>query len=289
MFPVKPSSIQLSAGLHALLVLLALFGLPALLPARPDPTPLVMSVEVLPISDVSNVKPSEEKIQKEQHASTPKIFKPTPPSVTEKPKEAKEPKPTSTPPTPPKPTEKAPAPEKHFDPSEGKEPKPAEKPKPEEAAKPAEKQNAEEFAALLNKLKQETPTAPTKDAKDATNTPENKTRSDAPYDASLPLSISERDAIRSQFVQCWRMPAGAKAGESLAVRIKVEVLEDGTVKTAAISSDQQSRYGSDTYFRAAADSALRAVHKCSPLKNLPQDKFKSWSEMELTFDPKDML
>ena len=38
-----------------------------------------------------------------------------------------------------------------------------------------------------------------------------------------------------------------------------------------------------------SDSALRAVHKCSPLKNLPIDKYGSWRAMELNFDPQDLL
>ncbi len=50
-----------------------------------------------------------------------------------------------------------------------------------------------------------------------------------------------------------------------------------------------SRYNSDSFFRAAADSALRAVHECSPLKNLPPEKYDTWHYMELNFDPKDML
>ncbi len=285
MLPVESRSLKISVALHVLLALVAFVGLPALLPEREEPMPLVMSVELLPISDISNVKPSDTKIQKEQHAPTPPMPKPVPPSVTEKPKEVKpEPKPE---PKAAAPEEPAPVEETHFDPNEGKEPKPKAPPKPEEA-QPANSKS-DDFAALLSKLQQEAPVKPSKDAKDSTNTAENKTKSEAAYDASLPLSISERDAIRSQFVQCWRVPAGAKAGESLAVRVHIELQEDGTVKTAEITSDQKDRYRSDTFFRAAADSALRAVHKCSPLQNLPRDKYGSWREMELNFDPKDML
>jgi hypothetical protein len=270
---VEPRSLHTSVALHVLALLFAFVGLPAILPDREDPTPLVMTVEVLPIGDISNVKPSDKQIQKEQKAPTPKTPKPVEPSVKEQPKEPPKPKE----PTPPKPTES------NFDPTEGAEPKPEEKPKDEDEPTP------DEFAALLNKLKQENTTDTSKDAKDKTNTEENKTKSDAPYNASLPLSLSETDAIKSQFVACWRVPAGAKDGASLAVRVKIELAQDASVKTAVISPDQQGRYTSDPFFRAAADSALRAVHQCSPLKNLPADKFGSWKSMELNFDPKDML
>lgn len=275
---VEFRSLNYSVLLHLAVAVIALFGVPSILPDRPEPTPLVMSVEVLPIKDISNVKPSEKPIQKAQQAPAlkmPKPAEPPKPTVKEKPAE-------------PKPAEKTPAPEKPAEPLPA-EKAPDAKAKPTEPAKP-KKESADDFAALLNKLKTETaPPAPKKDAKDTKSAEENTTRSDAPYDPTKPLSISEQDAIRSQFVQCWRMPAGSKAGESLAVRVKVTLAEDGAVKTAMIASDQQGRYAADTFFRAAADSAVRAVHKCSPLKNLPPDKYGTWRDMEINFDPKDLL
>ena len=289
---VEGRSLQYSFALHALAVLVALVGLPALLPSHPDPTPLVMSVEVLPISDTTNVKPEDKPLQKAHHAPPLKMPKPLPPAAKEPPKPS--PAPAPKPPTP--------EPEKHFDPMEGAEPapKPPEKkedPKPQEAPKTPEKKEApkpapksDDFSALLNKLNQENaPPTPAKDAKDKTTTEENKTKSDAPYDASKPLSISERDAIRSQFIPCWRPATGAKDAASLIARVKVELQQDGTVKSAVLASDQQSRYNSDGFFRAAADAAIRAVYKCSPLKNLPPEKYGTWSSMEITFDPKDMV
>lgn len=279
-------SFALSITLHACALLFAAFGLPALLPEPTEPTPLVMSVEVLPVSEISNVKPSDTPIQQEQKAPTPKTPKPVEPSAKAPPKPP-EPKPVEKQKTPPEP-------EKHFDPDEGAEKAPADKPKPEEkkpdAKKPEPtKTKTDDFAALLNQLKQEAKTDKSKDAKDKTNTAENKTKSDAPYDDSLPLSISEKDAIRSQFIPCWRVPAGAKDAHSLAVRVKIELQADGTVLSAALAPDQQGRYNSDTYFRAAADSALRAVQRCSPLKGLPPEKYNSWRNAELNFDPAEML
>lgn len=269
---VESRSISISFGLHVLAVLVAAFGLPALLPPRPEPMPLVMTVELLPVGEVTNVKPSEKQIQEEKHAPTPVTPKPVTPSAQEKPKEEA------------KPVEQ----EKTFDPMEDAEPdKPKPKDKPKEQKE--EKSKKDDFAALLNQLKQEAKTDKSKDAKDKTNAEANKTRSDAAYDDSMPLSISEKDTIRSQFVVCWSMPAGAKDAHTLAVRVSVQLQADGTVLNAAIAKDQLGRYNSDTFFRAAADSALRAVHKCSPLKNLPPDKYGSWRDMEINFDPQDML
>lgn len=266
---METRGLSLSIMLHTVMLLVAAFGLPALLPDRPEPMPLVMTVDLLPVGAITNVKPSEQPITEEKRANTAKTTKP----VT-----ASKDKPEPAPKEKPEPAPKDEALPKPADKAKPKEEKPKDKPKKDD-----------DFAALLNQLRQENAPDKSKDAKDATNTPENKTRSDAPYDESLPLSISEKDAIRSQFLVCWTMPAGAKDAHTLAVRVKITLNQDGSVLTAAIASDQMGRYASDTFFRAAADSAVRAVHKCSPLKNLPVDKYGSWREMELNFDPQETL
>lgn len=269
---METRGLTISILLHAALLVIAAFGLPILMPHEPEPMPLVMTVDLLPIGAITNVKPSEKPITEEKHAAAAKTTKP----VT-----ASKDKPAPTPP----PTKDRVA----FDPLK-EEPAPAEKPKPkEEKPKEEPKPKNDDFASLLNQLRQENTPDKSKTAKDTTNTPENKTRSDAAYGDSMPLSISEKDTIRSQFLVCWTMPAGAKDAHTLAVRVKVTLNQDGSVLAAEIASDQMGRYSSDSFFRAAADSALRAVHKCSPLKNLPPEKYGSWHEMELNFDPQDAL
>lgn len=282
---VETRNISWSVVLHAVLLLIAAIGLPALLPKKPDPIPLVMTVELLPISEVSNVKPSDQPIQKAQSKA-----EPTPPKPAPTPPAPKAP----AVPTPPAPT----PPPKSFDPDEGAAPKDKIKPveKPPEPAKPTIDQKAnEDFNKILadmklkaEKDKQAEATAAAKDAKDKANVAENKTKSDAPYNDAMPLSISEKDAIRSQFIPCWRMPAGAKDAHTLAVRIKVQLQADGTVLDAQVAPDLLMRYNADTFFRAAADAAKRAVYQCSPLKNLPADKYGTWKDMEINFDPQDL-
>ena len=261
-------SLSVSITLHALTLLIAAFGLPAILPKEREITPMVMTVDILPISALTNVRPSEQPIQKQQDAAASKNQKPTPPTMQEQPKPAEE--------------------QKHFDPNEGAEPKP-----PEEA-KPQEKPKEDEFAKLLSTLDQEAKAQPKKEAKDTASATENTTTSDAPYDESLPLSISEKDAIRNQFIKCWRMPAGSKDVENLIVRLMVQLNPDGTLITSELAADQLGRYSNDPFFRAAADAAKRAVVQCTqpplgPLQNLPADKYGSWRSMELNFDPSQLL
>lgn len=268
MFGVAESrSFQYSAGLHIGAVLLFVLGLPSIL-KRADPQPLVMTVEILPVSAMTNIKPSDKPIQTQKTAKTPVNSKPIPKTAAEKPKEAE-------------PVKK----EAEAEPDGSQKPKPKEKVK--EPEKPKEK--SEDFAALMNKLKQQEKQEPTKEKpKDDVSQAENKTRSDAQYDDSLPLSISEKDMIRGQFIKCWIMPAGSPNPETLIVKVRVALGPDGTVTEAKLATDQ-SRYNSDTFYRAAADSAIRAVWKCSPLQNLPADKYGSWRDMELTFDPQELM
>jgi hypothetical protein len=43
-----------------------------------------------------------------------------------------------------------------------------------------------------------------------------------------------------------------------------------------------------TYYKILAESALRAVKLCNPLK-VPTTGYEKWKEMQLNFDAKEML
>ncbi len=108
------------------------------------------------------------------------------------------------------------------------------------------------------------------------------------YDTSRPLTISEIDLVRQQIAGCWNLPAGAKDAENLVIEIWVAMNPDGTVRQAKIQ--QQERMQSGSFFRAAAESALRAVlnKRCQPFK-LPRQKYDRWKTMTLVFNPKEMF
>ena len=63
---------------------------------------------------------------------------------------------------------------------------------------------------------------------------------------------------------------------------------DGTVNKSSVLD--RGRYNRDSTFRAAADSALRALRnpRCSPLK-LPPEKYDQWKSIVINFDPRSML
>ena len=80
------------------------------------------------------------------------------------------------------------------------------------------------------------------------------------------LTISERDAIRRQFYRCWIVPAGAKNLKELVVSIKIKLNQEGEVVFSKIINDKM--LGNNTFFRAASESAMRAVNhlECKNLK-----------------------
>ncbi len=102
------------------------------------------------------------------------------------------------------------------------------------------------------------------------------------------LTISEIDAVRRQIEPCWNVQIGARNPEELIVDVRVYMNRDGSVRKVQIIDTARMR--SDVFFRAAADSARRAVQNkdCTPLK-LPVDKYDRWQQMVLRFDPSQMV
>jgi len=107
--------------------------------------------------------------------------------------------------------------------------------------------------------------------------------------ANLPpgerMSLSEIDAFRSQIRACWSVPAGAKNAENLLVRVRVQLDPTGRPIAKKIINRAQL---TDSFFLSAAESVLRAIERCQPYK-MPPEKYESWREMELNFDPSKML
>ena len=97
------------------------------------------------------------------------------------------------------------------------------------------------------------------------------------------LTISEKDAIRRQFYRCWIVPAGAKNLRDLFVSIKIKLDKEGNVIFSKLINDNRLN---ESFFRAAAESALRAVNhpECKKLK-VPEKKYTTWKEIILNFDP----
>jgi hypothetical protein len=100
------------------------------------------------------------------------------------------------------------------------------------------------------------------------------------------LSAGELDALRRQIGGCWSLPAGLDGVEDMVVRLRIQVRPDRTVQQVTIQD--QARFDRDPTYRAVAESARRAVDRCSPLQ-LPPDKYALWRDMVLNFRPEDAM
>jgi outer membrane biosynthesis protein TonB len=261
-----------SAGIHLTLLTIAFLGIFQWF-ERTDPEPMVVTLETaLPITHIDNL-PSAPQPLVHEHRKTPThtAAPTTPPSTRSTPAERV--KPPKAPTTEPRVKTATATP-----PALTKVEEPAPTPDTEEEA----------FKKTLEKLEEE---RRARQAATATTTAEpavaapNTTIHAPPMDLSQPMSMSELTAIANQFIQCWNLPAGAANDYTLKVAVDVALNLDGSLISVALAPEQQNRYGSDMVFQAAADSAMRAVRKCNPIKNLPTDKYNSWKEMRLNFDP----
>jgi len=278
--------LTISAGIHVVIILLVIFGLPHFMtpPEITDPIPIDMVADISELT-TSNKPPVKAPKPKEE----PKKETPPPPK-----KEASK-KVAETTETPPDPKELKEPPKETVKKDELAPPKPKEEKKPEKKVEPKKPKKVEEkkeddfdVDKLLKDLEPD----------DAPPQPEETEKPDKLMTEPEPapnvsrfsdaLSISEQDALRQQLAGCWNINPGLMNAQDLAVEVKIKVNPDRTVASTAIVDT--GRYNSDTFFRTMADSALRAVRNpmCSPLR-LPEDKYNLWRDMTIVFDPKEMF
>lgn len=281
--PGTSRALMTSLGLHAAVIVVGILGLPFIKPDLPDLLPPV-PVELMEIADVTQTtKPAEREMLKPKDEP-----KEPPKAEPERPKQA--PKQASEAPPRPvaPPKEELTIPEKAKEPEKKKEEKkPVEKP-PTPVKRPVVKEDPkatpqeDPFQSLLKNLQEAKPEAT--EGEGAKSAPQ----AAQPIPLGDRMTMTELDALRQQLAQCWNVLAGARYAEDLVVDIKLFMNVDGTVRQAGVVD--QLRYNTDSIFRAAADSALRAVRdpSCSPFR-LPPEKYNQWKDMTVTFDPRQIL
>lgn len=277
---------------HAAVVIALMVGMPRF--HKPEILDTPVPVEIVNVGPVTTTnRPPVEAPKPKEPPPDPKPAqrveapppKPAPPKVT-----AQEP-PKAIPPKPPepKPVEKKPEPAAVPPPDAQKLEVPKEEPKPPEPPppQPQPQENTQEaFDSLLRNLQDSAPAQPV-------DAPVVEELEEPPLpspigDFSKDLMVSELDALRQQLSQCWSIQAGARYAENLVVELRLTINRDRTVQNAVIQD--RWRYNQDPAFRAAADSAVRAVLSpmCTPLR-LPPEKYEGWKDIIVSFDPKDML
>ena len=102
------------------------------------------------------------------------------------------------------------------------------------------------------------------------------------------LSLSEEDALRAQIFGCWSVPLGLPYDENLLVRIKLQLKKDGTIMKSEILDHERMNRPGQKFYKVLAESALRAVRLCQPLK-VPPTGYDKWKDLQLNFNPVEML
>lgn len=281
--------VLISGALHVGLIFYLVVGLPSALDQGEMPS--VLPVELLTIAEFTDIQsrqesepeedPEEEPIVEEQEEQRFAAIEPPTPTpapeiepeeVEDVPSDEPEPEPTPK----PKVTEAKPPPLPNV--------RPRTKPKP-----PDKKFSLSDITALLDKSQevpqerrrpQEIPGAPPPPLEEAPT-----------IGAGLQtgLTMSEVDAFKVQMQRCWNVPLGAANAEELIVTMQVFLKPDGYLLQRP-QLVQDGRFGGNrnAAYIAAAESASRAIIQCQPFQ-MPPEKYSSWRELLLNFDPSQMV
>jgi len=102
------------------------------------------------------------------------------------------------------------------------------------------------------------------------------------------LTLSQEDALRAQIFGCWSVPLGLPYEDNLLVRVKLQLKRDGTVIKSEILDHERMNRPDQKFYKVLAESALRAIRLCQPLK-VPRTGYEKWKNLQLNFDPTEML
>jgi len=263
-------SLIYSLSFHGAMILLTVLSLP-FMNRQPVDLPPIISVELIQISDKTNIPfaPKARKvIEKVKEEEKRVVSEQAPPSA-----KAKE-KPDRIP-LPKKEDKKKELIKKKQNPKEVK-------PEIKQASEFEKKEiiDTNQIAALIDKAKEERAEVEKKDKK--------LTQSSVKNSFATGLTLSEEDALRAQIFGCWTVPLGLPYDNNLLVRIKLELKQDGTINKSEILDHERMNRPGQKFYKVLAESALRAVRICQPLR-VPQTGYDKWKTIQLNFNPMEML
>ena len=263
-------SLFYSITFHSAMIFLTVLSLPFML-REPIELPPIVSVELIQISDKTNIPyaPKARKIIEETKKKEERVVSEQAPPAAK----AKE-KPDRI----PLPKEKE------------EEKKLVKKKQNPEEIKPQIRQSSEfekkelvdtsQIAALIDKAKE---------VEAVKNKDTNKiTQSNQKNSFATGLTLSEEDALRAQIFGCWSVPLGLPYDQDLLVRIKLQLKKDGTIMKSEILDHERMNRPGQKFYKVLAESALRAVRLCQPLK-VPPTGYDKWKDLQLNFNPTEML
>ena len=265
-------SILLSIIFHSAMIVLTALSLPFMMRAPVD-LPPILSVELIQITDKTSIpfaaKAAKilEEIKKKEEDRV--VSQQAPPSEKKKEKPDRIPLPEDLD------KEKKQIVKKKQNPKEVKE----------EIRQASEFEKEELFdpnqiAALIDKSKEETAKTLKKDKK--------LTQSSVRTSFATGLTLSQEDALKAQIFGCWSLPLGLPYHKNLLVRIKLKLKPDGTVLRTEILDHARMNQPGQAFYKVLAESALRAIRICQPLR-VPPTGYEKWKDLQLNFDANEML
>ena len=266
-------NIFLSLTFHLTLVILTALTLPFMIKSPID-LPPILSVELIQITDTTSIpfaaKATEilEKIKKEEEKNR-LVSQQAPPSEKKKEKPDRIPLPEDLN------KEKKEIVKKKQNPEEIKD-------QIRQASEFEKKElfDPNQIAALIDKSKEETSENLKKSKK--------LTQSNVKNSFSTALTLSQEDALKAQIFGCWSLPLGLPYQKNLMVRIKLKLKPDGTVLRSEILDHARMNMPGQGFYKVLAESALRAIRICQPLR-VPPTGYEKWKDLQLNFDANEML
>lgn len=162
--------------------------------------------------------------------------------------------------------------------------KKTEEEKTKEVVKKVEEEKVEEEAQKIEEekpveAKEEEEEKPVEEVQAA-----NAENNNAPDLESLQLSAREKFNIQSQLRACYKRALINVPKSNFTALVKVTILPDGTIDFDQDKIIDAERYNSkDLNYKNRMDSVLQTLELCSPLRNMPSDKYEIWREFTIEF------
>ena len=263
-------SLIYSLSFHVTMILLTILSLPFMI-REPVDLPPIVSMQLIQISDKTSIPfaPKARKvIDKVKEEEKRVVSEQAPPSAKAKEKADRIP-------LPKKQDKKKELVKKKQNPKEVK-------PEIRQASEFEKKDiiDTNQIAALIDKAKEESAKVEKIDDK--------LTQSSKKNSFASGLTLSQEDALRAQIFGCWTVPLGLPYDDNFLVRIKLELKQDGTISKSEILDHERMNRPGQKFYKVLAESALRAVRICQPLR-VPQTGYEKWKTIQLNFNPTEML
>ena len=100
-----------------------------------------------------------------------------------------------------------------------------------------------------------------------------------------PLSGTELRGLIFSVQQCWNVPIGMQNAAANTVVMGISLNPDGTISGVPRRVEPLN---TNTQIDLAFETAQRALLRCQPYA-LPPEKYESWKEMEIVFNPEKMV